>query len=256
MVARTRLGLALGTGLVVVGALAGCGSDDPDAGTNGVGKLTPEEIESRTRAAAESATAVRMTGTVVSEGSRFRLDMRLNEAGGVGEVTKDGATFELLRVGEDLYLRADEEFYRDHDENGGSSQDAGSDEGHAAVAEGAADKLKDKYLKVPSDDPSYQQLSGFTDLQVLLDGFLVLHGELEKGERGEVNGTRTVTLTADDGRGGSVQVSLEDTPYPLRYTRARGGGELELSDYNKDFTLRAPDAKHIVDYGDQVVDSR
>lgn len=245
MFARTRIGSLVSTGIVLAGALlTGCGGGkDPDAGTNKVGKLPPERIEARTRAAAESAKAVRMSGTVVSKGTTFRIDMRLKETGGVGEVTQGDSTFEVLRVGKDLYLKADEEFYRtrhgDADPSGGE----------------AADKLEGKYVKVPTDDPSYKTLSAFTDLRVLLDGFFVLDGELEKGERDEVNGVRTITITADEGKGGSVAVSLENTPYPLRYKRAGGGGTLELTDYNKDFTLKAPDEKHIVDYGEEITDS-
>lgn len=258
MVTRTRLGLVVGTGVAVVGlTVGGCAADpDPDAGTNGVGKLEPQQIEARTRAAAEAATAVRLTGTVVSKGSRFRIDMRLKEAGGVGEVTQDGSTFELLRVGEDLYLKADEEFYRKHHDDSDDSDDSDDDSADHDGDQEAADKLEGKYLKVPKDDPSYQELSGFTELRGLLHGFLVLDGELTKGDRGEVNGVRTVTLNADEGRGGAVQVSLERTPYPLRYTRAAGGGTLELSDFNRDFRLRAPDARHVVDYGSQVTRPR
>jgi hypothetical protein len=50
--------------LVVTGTgLTGC-SEDPNEGTNGVGRLPADKIQSRTRAAAESAAAVRLHGTV------------------------------------------------------------------------------------------------------------------------------------------------------------------------------------------------
>ncbi|GGO85891.1 lipoprotein [Wenjunlia tyrosinilytica] len=245
MIPRSRYALVVGSGCALAGVLlSGCGGEkDPDAGTNGVGRLAPDRIEAKTRAAAESAKSVRMAGTVVSQGKRFRLDMRLKEGGGVGQVSSGGSTFELLKVGKDLFLKADGDFYRGHKNGAGGAAGGKGD---------AAAKLEGKYVKVPSEDPSYKKLSGFTDLKVLLDGFFVLDGELAEGDHGTVNGRRTVALTADGGRGGTVEVALEGEPYPLRYSRAGGAGTLELSDYNKDFELKAPDAKHIVDYGEQI----
>lgn len=240
---RTRFAILVGSGCALGGMLlTGCG-EDPHAGTNGVAKLPPKKIESRTRTAAESARSVRMSGTVVSKGKKFRLDMRLKQDGGVGEVTNAGSTFELLRVGEKLFLKADEAFYRDREDGAASGGGADAD---------AARKLEGKYLKVPTDDPAYQQLRSFTDMDVLLDGFFVLDGKLATDGRGRVNGVETVVLTAAGGKGGSVEVALKGAPFPLRYQRAGRGGTIELSDYNKDFTLKAPDGKQVVDYGKQI----
>ena len=61
--------------LVVTGTgLTGC-SEDPDAGTNGVGKLSAAQIQSKTRAAAGSAHALRLSGNVVTSGRTYKLDM-------------------------------------------------------------------------------------------------------------------------------------------------------------------------------------
>lgn len=219
--------------------LAGCAAGDPDAGTNGVAKLPPKTIEQRARDAAASALTVRLSGTVVSKGKTYKLDMRLRGDGGVGDVsTQGGSTFQLLRVGADLYLKAGADFYGD----GGSDQNS----------QAAAAKLKDKYVKVPAGDPAYQQFSGFTDKKVLLDALFVLNGELSTGDHRKVNGTRTIALAADGGGGGTLDVSLEGSPYPLRYERAGGSGTLTLADWGKDFTLAAPDAAHVVDYGKSV----
>ncbi|OSC71179.1 hypothetical protein B5181_07395, partial [Streptomyces sp. 4F] len=47
--------------LTVTGAgLTGCSSEDPDAGTNGLGKLPADKIHAKTRSAAGSAEAVRL----------------------------------------------------------------------------------------------------------------------------------------------------------------------------------------------------
>ncbi|GLP68196.1 lipoprotein [Streptomyces sp. TUS-ST3] len=238
---RTRRTVVVGAmcALVVTGTgLTGC-SEDPDAGTNGVGKLPAEQIQSKTRAAAESADALRLSGNVVTSGRTYKLDMRLNSDGGSGSVTAEGATFHLLRIGEELYLKADAGFWTQADGKGGES-------------DAAADKLDGKYVKVPSGDPAYKKFSGFTDKDVLLDGLLTLHGSLDTDGHHEQAGTRTIRITGDKGDGGTLDVSLEGQPYPLRLARAGGAGTLTFSAWGKDFPLAEPGKDETVDYGKQL----
>lgn len=225
----------IGTGLAA--GLAACG-DDPDAGTNGVGKLSPATIQSRTVKAAQGADAVHVAGTVVSGGKTYKLDMRLKSNGGTGSVTTGGGTFRLLRVDEHLFLKAGTDFWT-HSDDAKSGHDDGA----------AADKLDGKYVKVPTGDPAYKRLSTFTDKQVLLDGLLTLHGALEKGDHGSSGGVRTIELTGDQGAGGTLDVSLEGGAYPMRLERAGGAGTLQLTDWGHDFTLQEPDDSDTVDYG-------
>ncbi|MGW1023107.1 hypothetical protein ACWD4J_05195 [Streptomyces sp. NPDC002577] len=238
---RVALVSTMCAGLVAVGGvLTGC-SEDPDAGTNGVGKLPPAQIQSRTLKAAEGAESVRLSGKVVVSGRTYELDMRLTDDGGSGSVTTKGSTFGLLRVGKHLYLKADADFWGQDDKAGGG-QSGGA----------AADKLDGKYVKVPQGDPSYKQLSGFTDKGVLLDGLLTLHGTLDKGDHSSADGVRTIEVTGDKGAGGALAVSLEGTPYPLRLERAGNAGTLQLSEWGKDFKLAEPTEKRTVDYGKQL----
>ncbi|MGP4092386.1 hypothetical protein [Streptomyces sp. KR55] len=237
---RTALASAM-CALVVTGtALTGCSEEDPNAGTNGVGKLPADKIQAQTRTAAESAAAVRLSGTVVAGGSTYKLDMRLKSDGGSGSVTAEGATFKLLRVGEELFLMAEAEFW-----NNGKGK---GDEGDAA----AADKLDGKYVKVPQGDPSYKRFSGFTDKDVLLKSLLTLHGSLQTDGHHEQSGVPTIRITGDRGSGGTLDVSLEGKPYPLRLVRAGGAGTLSFSDWGKDFALEQPAKDETVDYGQQL----
>ena len=221
--------------------LTGCG-EDPDEGTNGVGKLPAAQIQARTRTAAESADTVRLAGNVVAGGRTYKLDMRLKGDGASGAVTAEGATFQLLRVGEELFLKADAGFWIGA---GGKGDGSGADTA-------AGDKLGGKYVKVPQGDPSYKKFSGFTDMDVLLDGLLTLHGTLATDGRHEQAGLRTVRITGDDGSGGTLDVSLEGRPYPLRLVRAGGAGTLTFTAWGKDFTLAEPEKDETVDYGKQL----
>ncbi|MFD0416192.1 hypothetical protein [Streptomyces sp. NPDC127108] len=250
---RTRRSVrvtAVCAGLVVgCAGLTACGGggEDPDAGTNGVGKLSAAKIQSKTRQAAKGADAVRLSGTVVSKGQTYKLDMRLKGSGGEGSVTFKGGTFQLLRVGEHLYLKADSGFWKHQNETGG----AGGVEGKAGDRSAAA-KLNGKFVKVPAGDPSYQQLSGFTDKDLMLDGTLALHGKLSKGERSDSGARRVIKIAGDEGAGGTLDVSLEGEPYPLRLQRAGGAGTLRLTEWGKEFVLEEPGKDETVDYGKQL----
>ncbi|WP_445526455.1 hypothetical protein [Streptomyces cyslabdanicus] len=225
--------------LVVAGAgLTGCSEEDPDAGTNGVGKLPADTIQAKAKAAAASADTVHLSGNVVSNGRTYRLDMRLKDEGGSGSVTSQGVAFGLLRVGEQLYLKANAEFWGQVDGSG--------------KATGAADKLDGKYVKVPQGDPAYQRFSGFTHKDVLLDGLLTLHGTLATDGHHEQAGVRTIRINGGEGTGGTLDVSLEGTPYPLRLVRAGDAGTLTFSDWGKNFSLAQPEKSETVDYGKQL----
>ncbi len=225
--------------LVVSGTgLTGC-SEDPDEGTNGVGKLPVAEIQRKTRTAAGSAEAVHLSGNVAAGGRTYKLDMRLKADGATGSVTVRGATFQLLRIGEQLYLKADSGFW----------SDAGND-GKADA--GAVDKLNGKYVTVPQGDPAYKKFSGFTDKDLLLDGLLTLHGKVATDGHHEQAGVRIIRIAGDKGAGGTLDISLEGEPYPLLLTRAGGGGTLTFSDWGKDFALEKPAKGDTVDYGKQL----
>jgi hypothetical protein len=232
--ARLRRATFIGVlcaGLAVTATGCGGSAEDPDKGTNGVGKLGADKIEGQAKAAAAAANSVHLSGTLVTGGKTFTLDMRLKADGGSGEVKSQSDTFQLLRVGEQLYLKASAAFW-------GKSDSAG--------------KLGDKYVKVPENDPSYKQFRGFTDMHVLLDGLLGLQGKLTKGSYTTVGHTRAVPVSADAGKSGKLTVSLEGTPYPLLMERAGGAGRVELSEWGKAFPLEAPTQDQTVDYGSQL----
>ncbi|MFG2135825.1 hypothetical protein [Streptomyces sp. NPDC048650] len=236
---RAALAGALCAGLAV--ALAGCGAEDPDAGTNGVGKLPAAKIESKAQAAARQADTVRLSGKVVSQGSTYALDMRLAKNGARGELSTKAASFSLLRVGDALYLKADAAFWAGEKNSRSGAPD-----------ESAAAKLGGKYVKVPAADPVYRRFSGFTDKDTLLGSLLGLHGKLATGDRSDIGGVRAVRVTAAAGSGGTLDVSLEGTPYPLRMERAGGAGVVRLADWGKGVDLRAPAKDQVVDYGSRV----
>ncbi|MGW0786975.1 hypothetical protein ACWD04_01690 [Streptomyces sp. NPDC002911] len=233
---RTVSAVVLCAGLTI--ALTACAGEDPDKGTNGVGKLTAAQIDKKARTAAAAADAVRLTGKLVSKGGTYTLNMQLSSKGGMGSVISERNTFELLRIGDELYLKADAGFWKD---------DEADDE-----SDSAADKLQNKYVRVPEDDPTYQQMRGFTEKETLLGGVLALHGKINKGDRDTIGGVRTVQIMGGKGEGGALDVSLESTPYPLRVARGGGGGTVALADWGVAFPLEEPAEDDTVDYGGEL----
>ena len=238
---RAAVPLVLCAGLTV--GLTACGAD-PDEGTNGVGKLSAPEIEGKARSAADTAKAVRLSGTLVSKGGTFKLNMRLRQDGASGSVTTKNSTFELLRINDALYLKADAGFWTHEEEGDGEPSEADTE---------AADKLDDMYVKVPADDPSYKQLRGFTEMDQLLRGLIGLHGDVVKGDRDQIGGVRTVKVKGGEGgEGGTLDVALEGSPYPLQFARGGGAGLVVLSEWDKDFPLAEPEREETLDYGRQL----
>ncbi|MDG4861702.1 hypothetical protein P8605_26545 [Streptomyces sp. T-3] len=224
---RTALVGAMCAGLAAgLTGLTGCGKEDPDAGTNGVGKLSAKKIQSQASAAAKAADSVQVSADLVVKGEPYRIKMRLNGEGGTGEITDSGVTFRLLRIGEDVYMQADA---------------AQLEEG------GGKDKLSAKYVKVAPGDPKYKRFVSYTDKDELLGMLLDLHGKVTKEGRDKVGDTRTVQLAASNGSGGTLDVSLEGKPYPLRLVRAGNAGSLTLTDWGKSVPLVPPAKDEMAD---------
>src|SRR4051812_29683823 len=85
--------------------------DDPDNGAGAVpaGPIESQEPDDIVRAAEtalRTAHSVRITGEVQEQGERIALDMRIGrETGAKGTIKRGKATTELIRIGDQLWLR-------------------------------------------------------------------------------------------------------------------------------------------------------
>ncbi|WP_030619546.1 hypothetical protein [Streptomyces sclerotialus] len=238
--ARATAAVTVCAGLAL--ALTACGGEeDPDAGTNGVGKLSAAKIRKKTLAAAEGAKSVHVTGKLVSGRSTYELDMQLAHNGGKGTVSTKDTRFSLLRIDRSLWVKADADFWAHQKDAAPSKNDSA-----------AAAKLDGKYVKVPSEDRTYRQFSGFTEKDPLLDTLLSLHGSLSRGAHGDLDGTRTIRVSAAQGNGGTLDVSLEGEPFPLRLQRAGDAGVVRFADWGKHIALERPADDQVVDYGESL----
>ncbi len=231
--AARRGGALAGVALCAALAAGGCSA----GGSNGVAQMSASDAVAKARSAALAAPSVHVRGTLYDNGSPITIDMRLRGAdGGAGQVTAAGDTFELLRVGQQVYLRGDKDYY---------TSVAGEREGLSPRTVAA---LQGKYLRVPSTDRGYARFNDFTSLDGLFNDLVKLSGKLRKDGQVTVRGVRSLSVVCGDGRGAALAVAMDGTPYPVRYTPAGpAGGSIEFFDYGQPVDLTPPPAAQVID---------
>lgn len=249
LLARGRSALGIGAVALALAA-AGCGSDDgggsttsagggstaaqttaqttEQSGDNGIAEQSADEILAAAQEAARSATAVKVSGEI--DDVRLDLDLVKGE-GAVGTMAQAGMEFELIVVGDEVFLKGSDEFY---EQIGGRA---------------AATLLRGKWLQVPRTDEDFGSIAQIADMERLLSEALDPEADrLTKGEVEEVDGQPAIGITADDG---TLFVATEGEPFPLQL---RGGderpGAISFSAWNEPAELTAPDPDEVVDIGE------
>jgi hypothetical protein len=203
-------------------ALAGCGSSGSSS-SNGIASKTPAEILTAATAAANGASSVHVSGSIVSGGSPITLDLELVAGkGGRGQISEDGLSFNLIQVDGTAYISGSPAFYSHF---GGP----------------AAEKLlAGKWLKAPASSGSFSSLGSLTDLNQLLDTTLSNHGALTKGPTTTINGQPALSVS-DASHGGALYVATTGKPYPIEISKAgKTGGKITFDRWNAPVKLTAP----------------
>jgi hypothetical protein len=220
---RLRLSLlagpAIGT-LLLVGLLGGCGSSSSG---NGIAAKSPTDIVAAAKVAADAASSVHVSGSIVSGGSPITLDLDLLAGkGGRGRLTENGLGFELIEIGGTVYIKGSSAFYR---HIGGTA---------------AAQLLQGKWLKAPTTSKEFASISSLTNLRALVDTTLANHGALTKGGTTTITGQKVVGVT-DTGKGGTLYVAETGQPYPIEIAKSGvGGGTIRFDRWNESVSLAAP----------------
>jgi hypothetical protein len=218
MRARPRLAATAACVACLAGPLGGCGSSSG----NGVAAKTPEAIVAASKAAAEGAKSVHVSGTIVSNGAPIALDLQLTSSAGRGRLSLGGLGFELIQTGGTVYIKGSEAFYR---HIGGAA---------------AAQLLQGRWLKASATTPEFASLSRLADLRGLIDASLEHHGALAKTGTTRVNGQAVVGVS-DQSKGGTLYVATTGKPYPVQISRTGGGGgAVNFDAWNEPVTITPP----------------
>jgi hypothetical protein len=216
--------------LLAAGTLGACGGGSSSSSSssstppgNGVAAKSPSEIVAATKAAADTARTVHLSGKIVSEGSPIVLDMQLVAGkGGRGRIAENGLSFDLIQLGGTVYISGSPAFYR---HVGGKA---------------AAQLFQGKWLKASASSPDFASISSLTNLRKLIDSALASHGALAKGETTTVGGQKAVGVR-DTSQGGTLYVATTGTPYPAEVSKNGGSaGKIVFDRWNGPVTLAAP----------------
>ena len=239
--------------VAAVAALAGCGS----TGTNGVAKKGAGSIVATAEDAMLNASTVHIQGQFTSGNQPVALDLRLvNGKGASGTVTIGTEVIELLRVGPDVYVKGDEEFYRSvlsrlgsgadpsapstsgTPGSGGGSPSSGSSNNIAVTA------MQINFLHIGPSDTQYQTFASLTDPRQLLAQIMQGIGSLGKDGQKDIRGTKSIVLSG--GKCTRLYVAIDGTPF-LERVLPPGGGTLDFMDYDASVTLNPPPPGQVVD---------
>ncbi len=209
--------------LALIACIAGgCGSSSSGS-DNGVASKSPTEIVTASKNAAASASAVHVTGSLVSGGVPITIDLTLvSGEGGKGRISQNGLSFELIQVDGNAYISGSSSFYE-----------------HFAGA-GAAKLLQGKWLEASATTGSFASLGSFTDMHKLIETALAQHGTLSKGATTTVAGQSAVPIT-DTSQSGTLYVATTGKPYPVQIAKSgAGGGSISFSGWDQPVKITAP----------------
>jgi hypothetical protein len=219
---RLRLLSTAPLALVLVAMmLGGCGGSSSSG--NGIESKAPAEIVAISKIAANSASSVHVSGSVVSNGAPITLNLELLAGkGGRGRISENGLSFDLIQVGKTAYISGSPAFYSHF---GGSA---------------AAQLFKGKWLKESTSSGGFSALGSLTNLSQLVDSALASHGTLEKGATTTVNGQQVLSIT-DPSHGGTLYIATTGKAYPIQIVKSgASGGKILFDRWNEPVKLVAP----------------
>ena len=204
------------------GLLGACGGSSSSSG-NGIASKSPKEIVAETRAAAQKASSVHVSGSIASASAPIALNLDLAAGrGGRGQLSEGGVGFEVIQTGGTVYIKGSPAFYR---RIGGPA---------------AAQVLRGRWLKAPATSSDFASISSLTDLRKLIDSALASQGKLSKSGAKTVNGQAVVGVT-DVTRGGTLYVAVKGTPYPVAIVKSgSSGGKVNFGRWNEPVTITPP----------------
>jgi hypothetical protein len=207
--------------LLSVAALAvvGCGSSG--SSDNGVAAKDPTAILTSAQAAVHAATSVHISGQIMSGGSSITLDLNATGGrGGSGTISADGLSFQLVQIGQTVYIKGGTQFLK-----------------HFAGTAGVQ-LFKDKWLKTNTSNPSFAQLVTLTNFHSFFQALTAQQGVLTKSGQTSVNGQPAVGV----GSGGAMlEIATTGKPYPILLSKSgTDNGKITFTQWNQPVTLNVP----------------
>jgi hypothetical protein len=205
--------------LVVLAMLAGCGGSS----SSNIASKSAEQIVSESKAAADAASAVHVSGSLKSASTPVTLDLNLVAGKGAqGEISQNGASFKLILLGDTAYISGSPAFYRSL---GGAA---------------AAQLFNGKWLKASASAGEFASFKQLANMRQLIDTTLASQGTLVKGATTTVGGQQAIAVT-DGAKDGTLYVATTGKPYPLQISKGGSeSGKIVFDRWNQPVTITAP----------------
>ena len=216
---------ATATALALTAALlAGCGGSGKPAKTNDEASKPAARVLADANAAAKSASSAHVSGSIKSNGTPIMLNLTtVRGKGAKGSMSTNGLTFDLVRIGDTLYIRGSDAFLK-----------------HFAGA-AVAQLLHGKWLKGSATNGRLESLAPLTSLGSLFAGISKQHGKLANDGKTTYKGQQVVAIrdTSDNSK---LYVAARGKPYPVALAGGKNGqtGSITFGDWNKSVSLSAP----------------
>lgn len=206
--------------LFALGALTGCGGS---SSSNSIASKSAEQIVSESKAAADKASAVHVSGALNSGGTPVSLDLNLVAGKGAkGELSQNGASFKIVLVGNTAYILGSPAFY------------------HSLGGAAAAQLFNGKWLRASASSGEFASFSQLADMRKLIDTTLAGHGALTKGAVSVVKGQKAIAIT-DTTKKGTLYVATTGQPYPVQLSKdGSETGTIAFDGWNQAITITAP----------------
>jgi hypothetical protein len=229
-----RLRATLAGTLLSAALLSGCGDDgDGGGGDDGGSDFTEQsakEIADAAKEAMGGLTAVRIDGSLTSDGDEITIDMAIGEDENcTGSFSTQGASAEILGVDGTMWFRPDAAFW----------ELFAGPEAAAQISAAAGDR----WVTLPADDTSFAQ---FCDLEEFLGELMDDESEATytKGETKEIDGEETIEIISDRPEEGvsSGYILVEGDHYLVSIVKDEGEdpGEVTFSGFDEQPDVEAP----------------
>jgi hypothetical protein len=210
--------------LILAGLLlAGCGGHKKSASSNGEASRSADKVLADAKAAADSASSARVTGSIVASGTPITLDLSMAKGKAKGSMSTSGLKFELIRIGDTAYIQGSDDFYK-----------------HFAGA-AIAQLLHGKWLKASIVSGRFASLAPLTSISLLFDKVASNHGKLANDGATTFKGQKVVEIrdTSDNSK---LYVAATGKPYPVGIVGGKKGqsGTITFEDWNASLSVSAP----------------
>lgn len=220
--------------LSVLALAAGCGGKDDGGGDSDFAKQSGDKIAEIAKTDMKSLDAVKFAGAITSNSQKISVDIQAKSSGDcTGSIGIGDGTAEIRAKGGTSWFKPDEAFWR---ANASDSADA--------IIQAVGDKW------VLDTDSNFAQ---FCDLDSFFDSLFKDQagaGSYKTTGTDEVDGEKVVKVEQTDDSGTATgYVLIEGKHYLVKLERTEGDepGELDFSNFDKDFDVTAPADDDVVD---------